>query len=286
MKHSARWLVGGLVALPLLAVTTMAVASSTSSTDQVVACRSAGGFLRLPDDGRGCRRGEERVVWNVIGPAGVAGVSGPIGATGPAGAPGPAGVDGTDGANGGVGPSGPAGPTGPAGAPGAGCDMSCAASPDVAIYLNVAGIAGSSVSERHPNEIELTGYRFEVENSGILGGGASAGRPAFSPLIASKLLDVASPRLMLAVVTGQVIPEVTLTVERLGEGSTRLAEIVLTDVTFGQFSDESQQDAQFPGDEVVLSYGTIQFTVWPTTADGSAGTPVIVGWDVALNRPL
>ncbi len=148
--------------------------------------------------------------------------------------------------------------------------------------MEVAGIAGSSVSERHPGEIELTAYRFEVENSGgaSSGGGSGAGKATFSPLIASKLLDIASPALMLAVATGRVIPEVTLTVERLDEGGTRLAQIVLTNVTFGQFSDESQQDSQFPSDELVLSYGTIEFTVWPQTADGSAGTPVTASWDV------
>ncbi len=154
--------------------------------------------------------------------------------------------------------------------------------------MKVAGIAGPSVSERHPDEIELTGYRFEVENSGgtSSGGGSGAGKATFSPLIASKLLDIASPALMLAVATGRVIDDVTLTVERLDEGGTRLAQIVLTNVTFGQFSDESQQDAQFPSDELVLSYDTIVFTVWPQTADGSAGTPVTAGWNVVGNRAL
>ncbi len=303
MKQSARWLVGGLVALPLVTVTTMTFASPSSSSDQVVACRSSSGYLRIPEDGRGCRRGEVQVVWNVTGPAGPAGPAGvagavgdpgPAGDVGPAGPAGPAGAAGADGADGAAGTPGPAGapgpagPAGPAGAPGAGCATSCAASPEVAIFLDVTGIAGSSVSARHPNEIELTGYRFEVQNSTDVGsgGGSGVGRANFSPLVVSKLLDVASPGLMLAVATGRHIPEVTLTVERLGESPTRLAEIVLTDVTIGEFSDQSEEDAQFPGDDVLLSYGTIEFTVWPGSADGSEGDPVTVGWDVLRNSGI
>ena len=288
MKRSARWSVGALVALPLVTVTTMAFASSGSDIDdQVVACRSSSGYLRIPEDGRGCRRGEEQVVWNITGPAGpagpagVAGPAGADGADGPAGAPGPAGA---------AGPAGAQGPAGPAGAPGAGCATSCEALPDVDIYLKIAGIDGSSTSERHPREIELTGYRFDVQNTVEIGGGAggagSAGKANFGPLVVSKLLDVSSPMIMLAVATGQVIPEVTLTVERPGEATTRVAQIVLTDVIIGEFSDESEEIAQSPGDEVLLSYATIRFTVWPQNADGSEGEPVITGWDVAANRNL
>jgi type VI secretion system secreted protein Hcp len=166
--------------------------------------------------------------------------------------------------------------------------MSCAASPEVAIYLDVQGIAGSSVSERHPNAIELTGYRFEVQNSTDVGsgGGSGVGKANFSPLVVSKLLDIASPNLMLAVATGRVIPEVTLTVERLGESPTRLTRIVLTQVTIGEFGDGSEENAQFPGDDVLLNYGTIQFTVWPGSADGGEGDPVTVGWDVIRSRSL
>jgi type VI secretion system secreted protein Hcp len=158
----------------------------------------------------------------------------------------------------------------------------------VDIYLKIAGIEGSSTSERHPREIELTGYRFDAQNSfdPAAGSGGAAGKASFGPLVVSKLLDVSSPPILLAIASGQVIPEVTLTVERLGDAPTRLAQIVLTDVVIGEFTDESEEFAQFPGDEVLLNYGTIRFTVWPQSPDGSEGDPVTVGWDVAGNRSL
>lgn len=298
MKRSARWSVGALVALPLVTVTTMAFASSGASVDdQVVACRSSSGYLRIPEDGRGCRRGEVQVVWNITGPAGPAGVPGPAGpagadgADGAAGPAGPAGAAGPAGPAGPAGAQGPAGPAGPAGAPGAGCATSCEAQPEVDIYLQIDGIDGSSTSERHPGEIELTGYRFDVQNTVDLGGGAggpSAGKANFGPLVVSKLLDVSSPPIMLAVATGQVIPEVTLTVERIGgDGSAqRISQIVLTDVIIGEFSDESAEPAQFPGDEILLNYSTISFTVFTQNPDGSEGDPVTTGWSVVDNQPI
>lgn len=55
----------------------------------LVACvNRTNGNMRLVDAGATCRTNENRVEWNVAGPAGPAGPSGPQGPAGPAGAPG------------------------------------------------------------------------------------------------------------------------------------------------------------------------------------------------------
>jgi type VI secretion system Hcp family effector len=291
MKQSLRWLVGGLVAVPLAAVTTMAFAEpSTTIGDQLAACRSSSGYLRVPEDGRGCRRGEEQLVWNISGPAGPAG---PAGATGPAGAAGAPGTDGAAGSPGPAGAPGPAGPAGPAGAPGpagpagVGCSTACDAAADVALFLDVDGIPGSSVVDRHRDEMELTSYHFETLHVDSASGSTSSGRAEFSPLVVSKFTDVASPALMLAAATGQRVPTVRLTVERLGgDRVTRLAELVLTDVSVTEFTSESADNAQMPVDVMLLEYSSISFTVWPQNADGSEGTAVTTGWDLIAEASL
>jgi hypothetical protein len=84
------------------------VAMRAASTPGVLeACINPGnGGMRLVDSGTPCHNNEDRISWNITGPAGPPGPTGPAG---PTGATGPAGP---------TGPTGPAGATGPAGPPG------------------------------------------------------------------------------------------------------------------------------------------------------------------------
>lgn len=54
--------------------------------------RQAPRFLRLISTGKRCKRGERRIVWNVLGPPGPQGATGSSGEKGPAGTPGAPGV--------------------------------------------------------------------------------------------------------------------------------------------------------------------------------------------------
>lgn len=74
------------------------------------------GEIRVTTKKRRCPKGQRKVSWNVVGPAGPQGVSGPGGADG---ARGRDGADGAAGPIGATGPQGAVGPAGPAGSPGA-----------------------------------------------------------------------------------------------------------------------------------------------------------------------
>ena len=78
----------------------------------VNACRHRSGLLLVPSPGKGCKKSERPLSWNVSGPAGPAGPPGPPGPAGAQGEAGPAGPQGEPG------PAGPAGLAGPPGDPG------------------------------------------------------------------------------------------------------------------------------------------------------------------------
>jgi hypothetical protein len=90
--------------------------ASSAAVHTVQACAvKAGkhrGSLRLITAGKKCKRGERRIVWNVLG------LPGPQGAGGVAGSPGEKGSRGNTGAEGTAGSEGKAGAEGQAGAPG------------------------------------------------------------------------------------------------------------------------------------------------------------------------
>jgi hypothetical protein len=100
--------------------------ASSAAVHTVQACAvKAGkhrGSLRLISAGKGCKRGERRIVWNVLGPPGSQGASGTAGSPGEKGSQGNAGTDGAAGPEGKAGADGQAGSpgqTGPPGTPGA-----------------------------------------------------------------------------------------------------------------------------------------------------------------------
>ena len=154
------------------------------------------------------------------------------------------------------------------------------------LFLEIPEIPGSSVNARHPGAIELTSYRFDATNVSDpgVGGSPAAGRVDFGPLVVSKALDVASPLLLLEVARGTHLPQVTLTVESIGESPVTLAQIVAEDVVLGEYTGSSEEEAQLPGDDLLLTYGRITYTVWPQNPDGSLGEPVTVSWDVERNQ--
>jgi len=97
------------IAGPALAATVLAAAaiSATGSpAEQIHACVTNGGVVKIVAAGTTCPNGQTAMSWNAEGPAG------------PQGAPGPTGPQGTSGEQGAVGPTGPIGPTGPQGSTG------------------------------------------------------------------------------------------------------------------------------------------------------------------------
>src|SRR5262249_27452284 len=90
------------------------VATARRGGNVVNACvQKHSGRLRVVAKRKAGRRGEQRLQWNVQGPAGPPGPIGPQGPVGPTGAAGPAGEQGPRGEAGPTGPRGPQGPPGP-----------------------------------------------------------------------------------------------------------------------------------------------------------------------------
>lgn len=116
-RRRLQWLAFALVAAVVVAVG-VAYAAVPDANGVINACYRKSnddekGQLRIVDRAGDCKKNEQALSWNQVGPRGPkgdTGDTGPRGATGATGAQGPAGP---------TGPQGPAGPTGAAGADGA-----------------------------------------------------------------------------------------------------------------------------------------------------------------------
>jgi type VI protein secretion system component Hcp len=281
--------VGGLL---LLGGAVAAYAQLPPNPNVINACiNNTTRAVRIPSTGS-CNGNETPISWNRQGPQGpqglqgtnglnglngTNGLNGPQGPAGLAGPAGPAGAPGPAGPAGPAGPQGPAGPAGPPGSAGNGVAELCSAGvsaplpgQSVDIFLSMDGIEGESLAVGHEGDMDVLSFVWD----GICSGGGT-GPARFSPIQVFKRTDRATPLLLRAAAQGRHITDATLTVRKSGGEPFTFLVLEFQDVliTGG-------------GDNLSFAFGRIQVSYTPQRADGTAGPPVVFGWDVAANREI
>lgn len=154
------------------------------------------------------------------------------------------------------------------------------------VFLKLDGIEGESTDARHAKEIDVTAWSFGVSNPGgsHSGGGSGIGRASFTDIAVTKVLDKASPALMLAVASGRHIPKGRLTVT---SGGPRPLEILVVDlqdllVTTCLLADTAEDSR--PVENVAFSFTKIRVAYTQQAPTGGAGAVSEFGWDVAAGH--
>jgi type VI secretion system secreted protein Hcp len=157
----------------------------------------------------------------------------------------------------------------------------------VNIYLVLTGpsgpILGESVSEHHPDAIDVQSYSvggtMPVDVTAGSGGSIATGRLAFSEMTIAKQLDRSSPSLLSMLAQGRNL-SADIYVENL-EGT------LLTWIHLNNAFLTGQQSAggpQRPVESLSLAFGSMFWTYYVLNPDGSVGSTVTGGWDTIRNR--
>jgi len=110
VRRGRFFIILGLALVLLGFSATWAFAQVASGDGTIYACMiPSDGTIRIVADLASCKKNEQQLSWNILGPQGPQGEAGPAGSQGPQGEPGPAGPEGP------AGPQGPTGLTGPQG---------------------------------------------------------------------------------------------------------------------------------------------------------------------------
>lgn len=157
------------------------------------------------------------------------------------------------------------------------------------IHLSLTGIKGESTSQRHRDEIVVESWNWGVvaalPTSG--GGGSSVGKPTFAPFAFAHRVDIASPLLWRACVTGQHIAEGILSIARPMATAGDYITLRMQDVVVGSASlADASADIQPPLEHVTLSCSLFEYTYRPQLANGSLGPAVVLKFDIRQNRVL
>jgi type VI secretion system secreted protein Hcp len=157
----------------------------------------------------------------------------------------------------------------------------------MAVFLKLDGIEGESRDERHVKEIDVAAWSLGVTNSGSThsGGGGGAGRATFTDLAVTKLLDKASPPLMLAVATGRHLRSGRLTVTSGGPRPLEYLVVDLEDVRITSCLLADAADPERPTENVALAYGKIHVAYTQQSPTGAPGAVSELTWDLVHNTP-
>ncbi|MEP6648891.1 MAG: type VI secretion system tube protein Hcp [Lapillicoccus sp.] len=153
----------------------------------------------------------------------------------------------------------------------------------MAVFLKLDGIEGESKDSRHAKEIDVNAWSFGVSNTGgsHSGGGGGAGRATFTDIAVTKVLDKATPALMLAVATGRHIRTGRLTVTSDGPHPLEylvvdLEDLLLTSCLLADTSDDAR-----PVENVAISFGTVHVAYQQQSASGGVGAVSEFTWGAA-----
>jgi type VI secretion system secreted protein Hcp len=148
-------------------------------------------------------------------------------------------------------------------------------------YLKLDNIKGEVTTAPFKDEIAVSSLQLGVARpASSPGSGTQTPPPSFSDLTVTKLLDRASPLLLLACAQGTNIPSATLTaVEPAGATNRIYYQIVLSNVLVTSVSQSGGGDR--PTESVSLNYTHILWKYFPSNPP-----PITTGWNLITQTPL
>lgn len=152
-------------------------------------------------------------------------------------------------------------------------------------FLVLDSIPGESLAQGHPNAIDVIDASWSVTAATTFakGGGASVGKPSPGALTVSIATTTATPVLLNRIAGGKVIKNGRLDVVKSGGGGGNGIEVLqlnLTNLYVTGLATHIGSGGDLV-DTVTFAFGTISFSVWKQTTNGSQGQEVRTTWDVA-----
>jgi type VI secretion system secreted protein Hcp len=157
--------------------------------------------------------------------------------------------------------------------------------PDMRIYLSIDNIPGESIDENHMNWIDIEAFNWS-EAASVMMAGRSAGMVNMKNFVFVTQTSAASPKLFLAVATGQIFQHAKLECWTWagGERQIEFLEFRFDNVVITSYNIAGGAPQDRPLDQFSISFGKITMTYWPTNLDGTQGAPITAYFDLTRNQ--
>jgi type VI secretion system secreted protein Hcp len=157
------------------------------------------------------------------------------------------------------------------------------------VYLQIDGIKGESMDDKHKDWIECKSVAFSVMQpksaTASTGGGHTAERVEMSDISITKLADLATPILLQTCAAGKTIPKAKLEFMRADGNGDRIKyfEVQLENVLIGEVQPTVSEGA-FMHENVGLKFSKVKYMYTQQKVSGGAGGNTSGGWDLATNK--
>src|SRR5262249_29643899 len=147
-------------------------------------------------------------------------------------------------------------------------------------FLKIDGIEGESTDAAYPKALDVESYSWSGTQSGTFtaGSGGGAGKVKFHDFHFTAKVSKASPKLMLAMSTGEHFKKAVLTCRKAGAKQQEYCNITLSDVLVSTYHQGGQGSGDtLPLDEFTLNFAKFELDYKPQNQDGTLGASVKVG---------
>jgi len=157
------------------------------------------------------------------------------------------------------------------------------------VYLQIDGIKGESMDDRHKDWIECKSVSWGVAQpksaTSSTGGGHTAERCEHQDIVLQKLADLASPVLLQTCSAGRTIPKAKFEFMRADAQGERIKyyEIEIENVLIGAVT-PSVEEGDILTESVALKFSKIRWRYTQQKITGGAGGNTSGGWDLSANR--
>lgn len=158
------------------------------------------------------------------------------------------------------------------------------------VYLQIDGIKGESMDDKHKDWIEVTGVHWGVHQprsaTASTGGGHTAERAELSEISFMKLSDLSTPILLQTCAMGKTLTKAKLEFFRADGNGARVKyfDIELENVLIGMVKPHLGGDNSYLSENFNLKYSKIKWKYTQQKLSGGSGGNTAGGWDLAANK--
>jgi type VI secretion system secreted protein Hcp len=153
------------------------------------------------------------------------------------------------------------------------------------MFLMLDGVKGESSDSKHKGEIDIESFSWGMAQtgSGHRASGSGSGKVDINDISIVKVIDKASPTLMLACANGKHITKGKLTVRKAGENPLDYLTIDLENIFVSSYNTNGVNSADVPTESISLNFVKVKLEYWTQTDKGAKGENANFSWDIAQN---
>ncbi len=155
------------------------------------------------------------------------------------------------------------------------------------MFLKIGDIQGESKDHKYKDWVQIESWSWGESQTGSAGkgGGAGIGKVDMSDFSFMKLMDKATPKLVLACASGKHIPTVEFVARKAGGEQAEYMKMKFTDVMISSFqTSNSAGSGQLPSESISLNFAKIEMEYLAQDDKGKTASAGKMNWDVRSNK--